>query len=147
MSLHIRTGMPRWKWAPRWCHLDFCNWTWHFADGALAHCFERPSGKRSKSPWKTHKIPVVLKYHQNLLDFSVAILVFGGSTSLIFCDVSALCRLLRYRIILIEPILGVTTKIKLWHSLLMQNTIPRVKFQSKSSTFGNSHDSVEVGFT
>ena len=29
----------------------------------------------------------------------------------------------------------------------MQNTLPRVKFQSKSSTFGNSHDSVEVGFT
>ena len=40
MFLHIRTGMRRWKWAPRWCHLDFCNWTWHFADGALANCFE-----------------------------------------------------------------------------------------------------------
>lgn len=152
MSLYIRTGMRRWKWAPRWCHLDFCNWTWHFADGALAHCFGYPPVNESKSPWKTHKIPVVLKYHQKFAGFFRGHLSFRGKyMSNFFCDVSTLCRLLRYRIILIL----------IWYNLSLvsqlrssrdiawrcKNTIPRVKFQSKSSTFGNYHDSVEVSST
>lgn len=112
LSLHIRTGMRRWKWAPRWCHLDFCNWTWHFADGALAHCFEeiwktfpsyiklwRPSVKLTHRHGK--HINSCSECHQKFAGFFRGYLSFRRKYISNLCDVSTLCRLLRYSIILI----------------------------------------------